>query len=119
MLCNSDFVALGSCPESDTLSPAPVAAGEGHSRRSQRQGGAPGGPGEGGGRPGHDEPGDDEGHRHHQALAEDLDDQHAVQAERATDRPPGHNHLGGQEGESDLIHYRKIAQKTVKKILSK
>ena len=94
------IVVSGSCPASDALPPAPVPAGEGDSRGPQRQGGAAGGPGEGGGRPGHDEPGDHAGHGHHQTLAEDLDDQHAVQAERAADRPPGHHNLGGQEGET-------------------
>ena len=108
MLHLTECVVSGSCPASDALPPAPVAAGEGDSRRPQWQGGAPGGPGEGGGRPGHDEPGDHEGHRHYEALEEDLYDQHSVQAQRAADRPPGHHHLGGAEGKRQFKRFFKV-----------
>ena len=91
----------GACPESDPLPSAGVQTGEGDSWPPRGQGGPAGGPGDDRAGAGQHEPGNIQGLRHHQALAEDLDDQHSVQAEWEPDRLTGHHHLGSEEGETE------------------
>ena len=90
----------GSRPESDPLPSTGVQTSEGDPRPLQGPGGPAGGQGDDRAGAGQHEPGDQQGLRDHQALEEDLHDQHAVQEEREPDRPPGHHHLGGQEGQT-------------------
>ena len=92
-------VTAGSRPESDPLPTAGLQTGEGHPGPLQGPGGSPGGQGDDRAGAGQHEPGDHQGLRDHEALEEDLDDQHALQEEREPDRSAGHHHLGGQEGQ--------------------
>ena len=98
-VCSKFYCYLGSSSEGNQISTASITVVEGDARGEQRQGGAAGVQGDAGAGPGHHEPGDGQGHRDHEVVAEDLDDQHALQTEWEPVGLAGLHHLGGQKGE--------------------